>query len=142
MNFNSLLNVFLIGAGVYVVSKLINKDQQQFNSNLDEIKNKPVPSLPGQSAPPAPTITNAEAKAIAERQYIAMWRPGTDENELFRSLNGLNGADLRRLYEAFGMRNYYNFRRNLDLFGWYVEELDRGELDRMRIYWNKSGLTF
>jgi hypothetical protein len=116
-------------------------DRQQA-INIDEIKTKPLPIPPGQTQPPSPTLTRAEAQAIAQRQYIAMWRPGTDEAELYRSINFLNGADLRLVYETFGIRNYYNFRRPLDLFGWYTEELDRTELDRMRIIWYKSGLTF
>lgn len=116
-------------------------DKQQA-INVDEIRNKPLPTPPGQTQPPAPTLTRVEAQAIAERQYIAMFRPGTDEAELYRSINFLNGADLRLVYETYGIRNYYNFRRPLDLFGWYTEELTRPELDRMRIIWYKSGLTF
>lgn len=116
-------------------------DQQQA-INVDEIKNKPLPIPPGQTQPPGPTLTRVEAQAIAERQFIAMFRPGTNEAELYRSLNFLNGADLRLVYETYGIRNYYNFRRPLDLFGWYTEELTRTELDRMRIIWYKSGLTF
>jgi hypothetical protein len=135
----------LIGiVAAFAAFKLFGKskaDQQQ-QINVDEIKNKPLPIPPGQSAPPAPTLTRAEAQAIAERQYIAMWRPGTDENELYRAIAYLNGADLRLIYELFGRRNYYAMRRPLDLFGWYAEELTRAELDRMRIVWYKSGLTF
>lgn len=134
---NQLFPVVVFGSLLYLFVKLTKTaDQQQFEKNLDTIKNKPLPR------PEQPTIVPAEAKAIAERQYIAMNRPGTDEDELFRALNGLNGADLRLVYEQFGVRNYYTLRRPLDLFGWYVEELDRGELDRMRVYWYKSGLTF
>jgi len=134
---NNILNLLLVGAGVYLFARYQKTtDQQNFNRNLDQIKNKPLPR------PVVPTILPAEAKAIAERQFIAMNRPGTDENELFRALNGLNGADLRLVYEQFGVRNYFTLRRPLDLFGWYVEELDRAELDRMRVYWYKSGLKF
>ncbi len=136
---------FLIAiVAAFAAFKIFGKsaaDQQQA-INVDEIKNKPLPIPPGQTQPPAPTLTRAEAQAIAQRQYVAMWRPGTDEAELFRSINFLNGADLRLVYETFGIRNYYNLRKPLDLFGWYVEELTRPELDRMRIIWYKSGLTF
>lgn len=137
-------NLLLTIAGVLLGIKLLSKspEEQAHDEIIRELKNKPVPNLPGTNRPPVPTLSKAEAKAIAERQYIAMNRPGTDEDELFRSLNGLNGADLRMVFEAFGLRNYFTLRRPLNLFGWYVEELDPTELSAMRIYWHKSGITF
>lgn len=133
----------LVLGGLWLFKSLTKtSDEQNFDRNLNEIKNKPVPIPPRQTLPPVPTITAGEALAIAQRQLLAMDRPGTDENELFRSLNGLNGADLRLVYEQFGIKNYYAFRKPLDLFGWYVNELSRLELDAMRVYWYKSGLKF
>lgn len=135
-------NIFaigLLGVGLFAVSRLFRSpEQKQFDTNIDEIRNKPLP--PGQ---PGPTITRAEALAIAERQYLAMtyWL-GTDEDELYISLRGLNGSDLRLVYETFGRRNYYGLVRPLDLFQWYVNDLTRVELDAMRKIWAKSGLKF
>jgi len=137
-------NLILAIAAAFVGIKLFGKsaDEQAHDQAVKDLLKKPLPVPPGRSQPPAPQLSAAEAKAIAERQYIAMWRPGTDEGELFRSLNGLNGADLRQVYAQFGRRNYYNFRRPLDLFGWYVEELTPAELSEMRLIWRKAGVTF
>lgn len=133
------IDLAIVGGIAYLAYRILkpkDQDQTRFDQNLQEVINKPTPR------PDPATITAAEAKAIAERQYLAMNRPGTDEAELFRSINGLNGKDLQLVYAQFGLRNYYNFRRPLDLFGWYVEELDQDELKRMQVYWFKSGLRF
>lgn len=136
-------NIILALIAGFAAYKLFAKspDEIAHEAAVKDLFKKPLPKAPGKPAPVA-TLSKAEAKAIAERQYIAMWRPGTDETELYASLNALNGADLREVYAAFGRRNYYNFRRPLDLFGWYVEELNPAELDRMRILWFKAGVTF
>lgn len=132
-------NLAVIAIALLAYYKLFGKSdaEKQAEKDLEEIKNKPLPR-----ANELPTIVNAEAQAIAERQYEAMNRIGTDENELFRSLVNLNGADLRLVYEAFGVRNYYAFRDPLNLLSWYARELNRTELTRMKIIWYKSGLTF
>ena len=129
----------IIGGIAYLAYKIFkpkSQDQIRFDKNLVDVINKPTPR------PEPATITGAEAKAIAERQFLAMNRPGTDEDELFRSLNELNGKDLQLVYAQFGLRNYFTLRRPLDLFGWYVEELDQDEYKRMQLYWYKSGLRF
>jgi len=139
-----LENVALLAFGIFAAAKLFGKSAEDLEHEavIKDLKTKPIPPPPGQTAPPVPKLSKAEARAIAQRQFLAMNRPGTDEDELFRSLNGLNGADLRQVFEQFGRRNYYTGRRPLDLFGWYVEELDPAELSAMRIYWYKSGVTF
>jgi hypothetical protein len=92
-------------------------------------------------------ITATEATAIANKQHSAMADLGTNEQLLFSSLNGLNGADLVKVYNAFGQKNYagtgswFGVGYSLDLFGWYSEELDNTELARMRTIWSKSGLS-
>lgn len=132
-------NIAVLGVLALAYFKLFGQsaEEKQFDKDITDLKKKPLPRQGEQ-----PTISMAEAKAIAERQYIAMNRPGTDEDELFRSLNGLNGADLRLVFEAFGVRNYFTLRRPLNLFGWYVEELSGYDLKAMRIYWYKAGITF
>lgn len=133
------IDLAIYGGLAFLAYKLLapkSQDETRFDRNLVDVINKPTPR------PEPATLTAAEAKAIAERQYIAMNRPGTNEDELFRSLNVLNGKDLQLVYQEFGLRNYYSFGRPLDLFGWYVEELDADELKRMQLYWYKSGLRF
>jgi len=137
-------NLIIALAAAFIGYKLFGKtdEEKAHDQQVKELLKKPLPIPPGQNQAPPAKLTAAEARAIAERQYIAMNRPGTDEDELFRSLNGLNGADLRKVFEAFGVRDYYTLRRPLNLFGWYVEELDIAELSAMRIYWYKAGITF
>lgn len=132
-------NLAVAALAILAYLKLFGKSakEKELEKDLIEIRNKPLPR-PNVVA----TITMAEARAIAERQFIAMFRIGTDEDELFRSLNNLNGQDLRLVFEAYGVRNYFNFRTPLNLFGWYARELDRTDLMRMKIIWYKSGLTF
>jgi hypothetical protein len=92
-------------------------------------------------------ITATEATAIANKQHSAMADLGTNEQLLFSSLNGLNGADLVKVYNAFGQKNYavtgswFGVGYSLDLFGWYSEELDGSDLAKMRTIWAKSGLA-
>jgi hypothetical protein len=92
-------------------------------------------------------ITATEATAIATKQHTAMADLGTNEQLLFSSLNGLNGADLVKVFDAFGQKNYaatgswFGTGYSLDLFGWYSEELDGSDLAKMRTIWAKSGLS-
>lgn len=92
-------------------------------------------------------ITKTEAAAIANKQHSAMADLGTNEQLLFDSLKGLNGADLVLVFDAFGQKNYaatgswFGAGYSLDLFGWYSEELDGSDLAKMRAIWTKSGLS-
>ena len=92
-------------------------------------------------------ISKTEALAIANKQFSAMADLGTNEQLLFSSLNGLNGADLVLVFDAFGQKNYastgswFGAGSSLDLFGWYSEELDGSDLAKMRAIWTKSGLS-
>lgn len=111
--------------------------------------------LPGGSGasynPPADasmaSITDTEAAAIAQKQFSAMADLGTNEQILYSSLANLNGADLVKVYNAFGTKSYaatgswFGVGYPLDLFGWYSEELDSSEAAKMRSVWAKSGLN-
>lgn len=91
-------------------------------------------------------------EAIAENQFGAMRDYGTDEETLFKSLEGLSKSDLRNVYKAFGLRNYesggkglsvFGFDivgQSLDIFGWYSNELTKDEKKKMRSIWEKSEL--
>lgn len=147
---NNLGYLFLAGVGLYIFNQL--RGNAEASARSEEIDLKPVPVPPNQAEAPKATITTAEATAIAQKQLIAMDQYGTDESLLFGSLRGLNGADLRLVYKAFGIVNYSDrlgtreripiFGQKLDLFGWYVQELDKTELGSMRILWYKAGVTF
>jgi len=90
--------------------------------------------------------------SIAESQYEAMRDYGTDEELLFSTLKELNAPDLRQVYKSFGKRTYrsggagipFLIGQNTDLFGWYANELNESEREKMKSIWNKTGmkLTF
>tara|TARA_Y100000034_G_scaffold83551_1_gene100011 strand:+ start:116 stop:658 length:543 start_codon:yes stop_codon:yes gene_type:complete len=67
------------------------------------------------------TISNNEAKLIADKLENAMDGLGTNENTMFNSLQCLNGASLKKVYVEFGQRDYSGTM--MDLFGWFSEEL-------------------
>jgi hypothetical protein len=115
---------------------LRNSGKYDFEKNVRDINAKPLPRQA------VSNLTPAEAGAIAERQHKAMNRPGYNGNDLFSAINDLNGAELRQVYEAYGLRRYSWFVGDKDLFQWYVLELSRPDLSRMKILWYKAGLTF
>jgi len=90
-------------------------------------------------------------EAIAEAQFSAMRDYATDEETLFRTLEGLTPPDLRAVFSSFGLRTYesggkglnliiFKIGKKLDLFGWYSAELTEKERKKMRSIWGKSGL--
>lgn len=85
-------------------------------------------------------------KQIAEMQDAAMNEVGTNETLLFKSLEGLNGTDLQKVFNYFGTRKYFLGTRDdilghkINLFLWYTSELSGNDLKKMKEIWNKSGL--
>lgn len=90
---------------------------------------------------------------VADTLHQAMKYRGTDEEIMLKALKPLTGAQLLNVYEAFGKRPYSNYwlggggsnvsllGGDLDLFGWFKEEMSGKELLQMRDIWQKSGLT-
>lgn len=142
-----------VAAGVWLIGKTIKEataDQKalEFDKGKDEVKGKTA-----QDGSQQPTITANEAMGIAELQQEAMGNPGTNWQRLTDSLKGLNGKDLQLVFNAFGSRWYdpltgstsgkiWPTAESLNLFGWYAQELDNGEMNAMRAIWQKSGLKF
>ncbi len=127
------------------------KDQRQINDLLAST----TPTDGSEIDTPAIEQFETQAKMIAQGQYNSMEGYGTDENALFDALVDLNGAQLCKVYQAYGIKD------GKDLFGWYQDELGRGafntmvhsdipgcesvfdgcsESTMMATLWNKSGL--
>ncbi len=95
-----------------------------------------------------PMLSKAEISSKAKTQLSAMSRPGTKERILVDSIRNLNGADLIRVFNAFGVVAYDNtfgakaiiFGNDLDLFGWYNEELKGSDKEEMQSVWDKTGM--
>jgi len=119
------------------------------------LKGKAARQLPGGGQatynPPAdssiPSLSQTEIQSIANTQFSAMADLGTNETLLLSSLKNLSGADLVRVYNAFGTKPYaatgswFGIGYPLDLFGWYSEEISGSTLTKMKNIWAKSGLA-
>lgn len=138
-NYKEYINYALIGLGAYFLLKFI-RVPKNLPGGGGATYNPPIDAT-------ISTITGTEANAIAQKQYSAMADLGTNEDLLFASLRNLNGADLIKVYNAFGTKNYaasgswFGIGYPLDLFGWYTEELGSSDLAKMRSIWRKSGLN-
>ncbi|WP_066631804.1 hypothetical protein [Labilibacter marinus] len=87
-------------------------------------------------------------KAIANQVYKSMDTTfyGTNENMLFKSLEHLQGFELRSVYKEFGTKKYQGWGNGfggseLDLFGWFNVELNEKEKTQMREIWVKSNIS-
>ena len=97
------------------------KDQRQ----IYDILASTTPTDGSEIDTPAIDQFEAQAKTIAQGQYNSMKGFGTDENALFDALVDLNGAQLCKVYQAYGVKE------GKDLFGWYQDELGRGAFSTM-----------
>lgn len=131
--------------GAYRLIKRVFTDDQELEHENDvaEVLNNSAPD-----GSTRPNITDAEASSIAQTQLMAMEGFGTDESELFDTLQGLNGKALQLVYRKFGLNpgwggGYWPSWAggyNMDLFGWYRMELDEEELAKMSTIWAKAGM--
>lgn len=86
------------------------------------------------------SISETNAKQIAEILYNAMYIIGTNTNDVLDALAGLNYNDFARVSKAFGKRSYIkslgtdgNFLigDKLGLVEWIIEELNPSELSQL-----------
>jgi hypothetical protein len=127
-----------VGIGSAMLIKNLFRKKDTYNSVV-------LPSI-------GASISKDEARLIANSQLSSMDLLGTDEDTLFQSLENLSGADLRKVFNEFGRPCYNGYTqcvgldkylggRDLDLFGWYAEELGESDKKKMRDIWAKTGLT-
>ncbi|CAA0190314.1 conserved hypothetical protein [Tenacibaculum maritimum] len=86
------------------------------------------------------TITDLQAKSIAEGLYEAMYTYGTDEDRIYELLRGISPPDFSKIYNAFGIRPYNEFfgsweislfGLDFDLLQWLSSELNDSELRKL-----------
>lgn len=106
------------------VGKLSDAVTNLFGGNVTDLVNSTTPSDNTQ----VDGDFDAQAKSIADGQYNAMAGWGTDEESLFTPLLALNGAQLAKVYEKFGVRDGQN------LFQWYGNELNNSALTSLTYY--------
>ncbi len=87
------------------------------------------------------TISDFDAKRIAEALYISMYEFGTEEDDIFALLKGVKKRDFAKIYNSFGQRYYLEYTGtwsdatlgvNLDLWGWLNSELSVGDLEILK----------
>lgn len=91
------------------------------------------------------TLTDLEAKSIAEGLYNAMGSFGTDEEKIYKLLKGISSANFSKVYNQFGQRLYwhelgvwtndsvFSNDHSIDLFGWLNSELTSDEMSYLRL---------
>jgi len=98
-----------------------------------------------------PLLSKSEnyLKLVADSQFLAMDKYGTDEDLIFKSLEGLNAEDLKLVNKYFGKRCSRIYllpgvsqciSPYLNLFEWYSQELDASDLEKIKAIWFKTGL--
>ncbi len=99
------------------------------------------PSLKFNPSEPIPKLTPQQAKDKATRLMNAMENPGTDEEEIYSTLAGLNFNDFVMVSNAFGMKYYdkvlgveggFLFNDKHDLTDWLRFELSNSELEQLQ----------
>lgn len=137
-----LLPYLIIGIGGFILYKrFFNGDAIKNGESFDPSNLKLNNSL---------LTKSLEAlKVIADNQYLAMNKYGTDTQLLFESLSNLNAEDLRAVNKFFGKRcstislfpgTSQCISPYLNLFQWYNEELGESDLIKINELWLKSGL--
>jgi hypothetical protein len=135
-----LIRVILLLLVLYVIYRIgkvllglvyKNKTSKEFKEYIDELKN--VTPIDNSNPNDADTISENQAKLIADQLENAMDGFGTNESSMFNSLQCLNGASLKKVYAEFGQRDYSGTM--MDLFGWFSEELSNA-LFSSGIFWD------
>lgn len=96
------------------------------------------------------TITNEQAKAYAQRLFLAMEDYGTDEDSIDEVYYLLvdNPYNIRMVYNAFGLKDYGVFGSPswissgtpTDLKGWFKNELAGKRLDQWNALFAVAGI--
>lgn len=97
------------------------------------------------------TLTEAQAKSIANQLYNAMKDVGTDEDTIMRIMGNYNGTDLAMINAAFDLREYwthgakkwYNFGDGdkLPLIDWFRKELSGDDLEEVENRFRVAKIT-
>ncbi len=94
-------------------------------------------------------LPNSQAEVSAKIIFDAMNQTGTDETAIFTELEKFKGnrSGLKSIYDYFGIVKYWLTGRSgyigedLNLFGWFNEELGQSSYIRAMKYFNDVGLS-
>lgn len=82
------------------------------------------------------TINNARAQAIAEQLYERFYSDLiTSDSDILNLLKGLNEADFKMVYEAFGVRpsGLFGFGQDLNLIQWCIKDVSESGIKKLRM---------
>lgn len=138
---NGAIAILGLAIGGFLAYKLLGGDDPE----PDKVTNLPGP-LDGSK----PTLSGAEINSKVATVFSAMadidpFNWGFDKVK--NQLKGLNGADLLRVYKAFGYRRYIfwgydetGLGEKLDLFGWFRKEFKTGQITELQRIWASTGM--
>ena len=123
-NFIKWLYLLFFGAIIFIVAKIYNYVTKDRDTSVDTQQALVLRS----------TLTNTEAKNIANQLFNSMNQFGTDEQMLFRALQNLTRFDFEKVYKMFGKKSYNGFtevefiqfdKQFKDLRYWLESELSK-----------------
>jgi len=133
--------------GLYLVYKYFTKESEQKQEQDEAVK--AVTGVPTKDGSTKSNISVTDASSKANFLYGEMQGFGSGFSAMLATLQGVNGKGLQLIFQKFGTHPYLIAGYwpeaaggvPLDLFGWFLNELDLDELNQMRQVWNKSGLS-
>lgn len=135
----SLQNKAIVIVSVGLVLLFLINLAKRLSTNLANVITPPADGS-------TPVLDADQSLEIADYLEKQMGSFGSGFDNMMKKLRVLNGADLKRVYKAFGNRKYllfgaaYTLGTEKNLFEWFEEELDGREYAQMRALWEKSGL--
>lgn len=88
--------------------------------------------------------SNSDILTRAEFLHKSFLGPGTNEEIMFKQLEGLNNEELKELFKVFGVRvekvfGFEAFKSNL--FGWFRAELSDKDYEKVMDIFRPTGLV-
>ncbi|PRY97733.1 hypothetical protein BY457_11113 [Marinilabilia salmonicolor] len=132
------LTAVTVGGGYFIYKKIKGNTKETPGNNLSKL----------QISKTGLSFSDSEYGIMAQSLYLAMDGPGTDEETIFAIIQSMrNRDDLLMLIKAFGIRRYgvvtsLWFGSDLNLVGWFNEELGSKDKIRVREIFNALNVPF
>jgi hypothetical protein len=135
------LPIIGVGIGIYAIRKLLKR-------NSDGTSSKVAPSIKDTVIHKENlTISASDAALYANILYGAMLDFGTDEKVIYSTIDKIQSKDdMLLVIKAFGMKQYLWGTRaaflgqDFNLIGWFRQELDEKEINKIRPKFDSWGI--
>jgi len=139
LNINLVLIAAIVAGGGWLAYKFFGPSDTEKTENANKkdlnttLKKKGVTQ----------SYMDANYYAWADQLFNSMKYLGTDEG-LIKSIIGKmrNDADVLKLLQAFGTRNYFYGFYPYNLPQWFAEELSEADITAINSILNKAGISF